>query len=230
MNQLRNEYDYINKFFVSYSYDTNGNVHAMNRQYLDQYNQPSGNPSGYVYYYDDSNWKDKLTRISAESITYDAQGNPLSYRDGMIMTWENGRQLKSIALSDKNTVNYKYNTDGIRAEKTFNGNIVKYYYDSNYNLIGMKNGNDVLYFYYDEAGKVTSMSYNGTMYYYIKNLQDDVVKIIGRDGTVYASYVYDAWGNVLSEKGDPIIRRINPFRYCGYVYDSETGLYYLQSR
>jgi RHS repeat-associated protein len=36
--------------------------------------------------------------------------------------------------------------------------------------------------------------------------------------------------NIKDTKGDPTIREINPIRYRGYVYDDETGLYYLQSR
>ena len=50
-------------------------------------------------------------------------------------------------------------------------------------------------------------------------------------------YVYDAWGNhlVLDANGQPItdanhIGNLNPFRYRGYYYDRETGLYYLKSR
>ncbi len=39
-----------------------------------------------------------------------------------------------------------------------------------------------------------------------------------------------AWGNIHSQTGDPYIKRLNPFRYRGYVYDEETSLYYLQSR
>lgn len=40
------------------------------------------------------NWGDKLTRYNGETITYDEIGNPLSYRDGMEMTWLNGRKLQ----------------------------------------------------------------------------------------------------------------------------------------
>ena len=42
--------------------------------------------------------------------------------------------------------------------------------------------------------------------------------------------MYDSWGNILEEKGEPILRRLNPLRYRGYVYDEDTTLYYLQSR
>ena len=50
-------------------------------------------------------------------------------------------------------------------------------------------------------------------------------------------YYYDAWGNhkVVDENGDEItssthIGNVNPFRYRGYYYDTETGLYFLQTR
>ncbi len=50
-------------------------------------------------------------------------------------------------------------------------------------------------------------------------------------------YVYDAWGNhaVLDANGNDLtssshIGNRNPFRYRGYFYDVETGLYYLQTR
>ena len=42
-----------------------------------------------------------------------------------------------------------------------------------------------------------------------------------------ATYEYDAWGNVSSSGR---LAEINPLRYRGYYYDSETGFYYLQSR
>ena len=50
-------------------------------------------------------------------------------------------------------------------------------------------------------------------------------------------YWYDAWGNhkVVSANGTTItssthIGNVNPFRYRGYYYDAETGLYFLQTR
>ena len=89
---------------------------------------------------------------------------------------------------------------------------------------------EFLLFYYDSDESATSFSYNGTMYFYVKNLQGDVVRIIDLSGTEVASYVYDAWGNIKDTKGEPTIRELNPIRYRSYVYDTETSLYYLQSR
>ena len=55
-----------------------------------------------------------------------------------------------------------------------------------------------------------------------------MVKLIGTDGSIAASYTYDAWGNILSSSGT--MAEKNPLRYRGYYYDSETGYYYLQAR
>ena len=90
----------------------------------------------------------------------------------------------------------------------------------------------VLDFIYDESGKPFAMidqrSAQPKTYYYVLNLQGDVVKLIDQDGAVAASYEYDAWGNILSQSGS--MADVNPLRYRGYYYDSETGFYYLQSR
>ena len=57
----------------------------------------------------------------------------------------------------------------------------------------------------------------------------DIVKILDEDGQEKASYVYNAWGNILSQSEDEL-SSINPLRYRGYVYDEDTTLYYLQTR
>ena len=147
----------------------------------------------------------------------------------MSFEWENGRILKKINTSDK-SVQMSYDSNGMRTQKSVDGVKTNYYYDSNKNLIALIKGNDTLLFYYDSEGSATSFSYNGTMYFYVKNLQGDVIRIIDLAGTEVASYVYDAWGNIKDTKGEPTIREINPIRYRGYVYDTETSLYYLQSR
>ena len=95
----------------------------------------------------------------------------------------------------------------------------------------------VLDFIYDESGRPFALKYStdGTSfqtYYYVLNLQGDVVKLIhyipGFEYESVATYEYDAWGNIVSSSGR--LAEINPLRYRGYYYDSETGFYYLQSR
>jgi RHS repeat-associated protein len=88
------------------------------------------------------------------------------------------------------------------------------------------------YFTYDPSGTPLAMTWNGKNYYYVTNLQGDVTDILDNTGAVVTSYLYDAWGKLLSVSGSlaGTVGRYNPLRYRGYVYDTETGLYYLQSR
>ena len=230
LNELKEEYDYVNEFYINYSYDGAGNLQNKYEQVLDPtYGYPTGTQHGNTYEYTDTSWKDKLTKVNGSNISYDANGNPLTYRDGMTFEWENGRILKKINTSDS-SIQMSYDSNGMRTQKTVDGVKTNYYYDSNKNLIALVKGNDTLLFYYDSDGSATSFSYNGTMYFYVKNLQGDVIRIIDLAGTEVASYVYDAWGNIKDTKGDPTVCELNPIRYRGYVYDTETGLYYLQSR
>ena len=85
-------------------------------------------------------------------------------------------------------------------------------------------------------------------YYFAKNVQGDIVAIYRYDydastqkpyGTLIATYQYDPWGNpqgIKDASGKTIaqtanhVATYNPFRYRGYRYDGDTGLYYLQSR
>ena len=230
-NQLKQEYDYLHNYYINYSLDGNGNIHSVNTQALDRDGLPTGSPRGNVYYYDDKQWCDKLTGVNGVgNITYDEIGNPLNYRDGMSFTWKNGRWLSTTTLSDGTKITYRYNANGMRTQKKVGSKVTDYYYDSNNNLIAEKTDSATLFFYYDTENSPVALSYNGKMFYYVKNLKGDIVKILDEDGISYASYVYDSWGNILEEKGEPILRRLNPLRYRGYVYDEDTAMYYLQSR
>ena len=86
---------------------------------------------------------------------------------------------------------------------------------------------------YDNNGSYIGFTYNGVEYYYVYNLQGDVEAITDSTGAIVAKYGYDTWGEVKttwSAAGTGNIAQINPIRYRGYYYDSERGLYYLNSR
>ena len=70
-----------------------------------------------------------------------------------------------------------------------------------------------------------------------KNTLGDIIALRDERGRIVATYEYDAWGNhtVTDRYGNvntnsTFIGNINPFRYRGYYYDTETGFYYLQTR
>lgn len=74
------------------------------------------------------------------------------------------------------------------------------------------------------------MRYNGVKYYYVYDVLGNVVKLLDSNGTIVAEYAYDAYGNLDSSITLTTIGSKNPYRYKGYRFDEETGLYYLNSR
>ena len=224
-NQLVKE-TYQNGDVIEYSYDNGGNLLSKT------VNSVVSNS----YTYGDTEWKDLLTGFNGTTITYDEIGNPQNWRDGMSFTWVNGRQLGALQKGDLG-VSYSYNSDGLRVSKVVNGAKTEYVWDGS-SLIGQKTGNNVLVYLYAADG-LAGFQYNGVNYYYLKNGQGDVVGILNSSGTLVAKYTYDAWGKLLSvtdaagtdKSADAsFIGNINLIRYRSYYYDTETGLYYLQSR
>jgi RHS repeat-associated protein len=70
------------------------------------------------------------------------------------------------------------------------------------------------------------------LHLFFKNAQGDIIGLFDKTGTQVVSYSYDTWGKLISIGGSlaSTVGAENPYRYRGYRYDSETGLYYLQSR
>ena len=140
-----------------------------------------------------------------------------------------------------NTTSIAYNDDGIRTSKTVNG--VKHTYKLNGSQIVSEQWEDKLLVYlYDVSGSPIGMMYRTTSYavgtfdvfWYEKNLQGDIVAVYNETGTKVAAYTYiDAWGNhsvSYTNGGNSTGAIYNPFRYRGYYYDADLGMYYLQSR
>ena len=137
---------------------------------------------------------------------------------------ENGAEPYSAgAMDEADTITHDYLTQSGRVARetirqSVGGTVLK---------------TETLDFFYDESGRPFAFNYSvdggiASTYYYILNLQGDVVQIIDANGVMQAEYVYSPWGEVISAEGD--LAEINPLRYRGYYYDSETGFYYLQSR
>ena len=231
-------------FTQFYTYTNSGNLTAR-RKYAYTTGTVSGTPlENIAYTYGDSTFKDLLTSVGGESISYDAIGNPTSYR-GATLTFQ-GRRLLSYTKAGT-AVSYAYDADGIRTRKTV-GN-VRHEYETEGGKVYREliyNGNTLTFdlrYFYDAAGRpamlqlltaTDSGSMESTVFYYGTNAQGDVIAIYDANGNRMVSYTYDAWGNTLSTQTNGIwgstVSSLNPFGYRSYYYDSDTGLYYLQSR
>ena len=145
------------------------------------------------------------------------------------------------ATKGNTTWTYTYNADGLRIGKTNGTTTYTYTWNENRQLSSMVCGTSSAWFYYDHEGKPLYMEYaDGNdecsgIYRYILNLQGDVVGLydLTRD-CMAMTYTYDAWGRELSwstlNSGYAGLLYGNPLTYRGYIYDRETGFYYLQSR
>ena len=199
----------------TYTYDTAGNIQSK---------QIGGTTTNYTY--GNSAWRDLLTAYDGHEISYDGCGNPTRYYDGSAFTWTQGRRLATATVGNTN-ISYAYDMAGVRSSKTVNG--TEYKYTTLSGLVTRQTGgNAAIDFIYDDSNQPLAMKYNGTLYYYILNAQGDVIRIIDGSRNVVASYSYDPWGKIISSSG--ALADVNPLRYRGYYYDSETGFYYLQSR
>ena len=209
-----------------YTYDLGGNILKKERFAYADTTTPL---ETVTYTYGDANWRDKLTAVNGNAIAYDAIGNPLS--DGTwTYTWQNGRQLQKMQKSGV-TAEFVYNADGLRVQKTVNGVVTKYTLHGK-NIVHMTSGADELHFFYDAQNRPAVVVYNGVPYAYVKSLQGDIVAILDENGNAVVSYGYDAWGAPLWCTGElaETLGKVQPFRYRGYVFDEETGFYYVSSR
>ncbi len=210
-----------------YTYNSRGNLLSqkeyavtVNADGTRSYTEQTAKTATYLY---DTAWPDKLVSYKGQSISYDVIGNPTSYL-GKTLSWSFGRQLSSI-----DNISFAYNEDGNRISKTVSDTTTEYYLNDA-NVIYQTDGTNNLYFYYDSDGSVIGFEYANNTYSYIKNLQGDIIGIADANGALQTEYTYDPWGKVISVAGNETLGNLNPFRYRGYYYDTETNLYYLQSR
>ena len=182
------------------------------------------------YGYSNTQWGDLLTAYNNKPIVRDKIGNPTNDFT-WYFSWQHGRQLASMTrLGTSGGWWFTYNADGMRTQRT-NGTTTYNYTYLDGQLTHMTVDGHTMYFSYDASGMPLSLTYDGTNYYYVTNLQGDVVAILNSSGAEIVTYAYDAWGNLITaDIPEDTLGFYNPLRYRGYVYDTETGLYYVSSR
>ena len=231
-----------------YTYDNGGNI-LSKTEYAYTTGTLGTALDTITYGYSDSYWKDLLTSYDGQTLTSDNIGN-LTNDGTWSYMWQHGRQLTQMTRANGAALeylNYTYDADGRRigkeretivtvgGEAISNSSTTKYIYLGDtlteMQIVNVDESVDTFRFTYDATGPM-SMTFYGTEYFYLKNAQGDVTGIVNAAGTQVVAYTYDAWGKLLSTTGTMAgsIGTLNPLRYRGYVYDTETGLYYLNSR
>ena len=209
-------------YSASYAYDNRGNI-----------TNKTINGTSTTFTYSNSDWKDELTAVNGTPLTYDENGNVLTYGNKSF-TWNTGRNLESI-IDGNNKYSYTYDENGIRTSKTVNG-VTTYYNTKDGVILSQTDGTNTMYFQYDNDNTPVGIVLNGTQYFYITNQMGDVIGITDTQGNALVQYEYDEWGKIGSitttnnTDEENTLANINPLRYRGYYYDNETGYYYLQSR
>lgn len=129
-----------------------------------------------------------------------------------------------------------YDADGNRVSKTVSGTTTHYLVDdlnpTGYaQVIGEYTGATVTtlvktYSYgHDLLSQRTAA---GTLHFYGYDGLGSVRKLFNSSGTVTDTYVYDAWGKLVT--ADSTTPTANHYRYTGEQWDADLGMYYLRAR
>ena len=231
LNQLVREDNQKQNKTICYTYDVGGNmVRRDEYRYIENPVITEAPWKSDTFEYQTGGWRDQLHFYNGQAITYDAMGNPLQYL-GMQMEWEKGHQLRHITGAGLDMY-CMYNDSGKRIRKTVNGVTIDFYLDGSAILMQTSSDGSRIDFFYDDKGNVFAMKYQNEMYFYRKNLFGDILGILDSHGTELVKYEYNSWGKLLNltDYSSNGLGRRNPFRFKGYYYDEELGMYYLNSR
>ncbi|MFK5710734.1 DNRLRE domain-containing protein [Lysinibacillus boronitolerans] len=220
LNQLIKE-QYSNGLSISYTYDSVGN-----RTSKATLQNGSSNTINYSY-----NNANQMKAAGEQTYTVSPNGNVTN--DGVFQyVWNAFDQLTEIkSLTGATVASYRYDENGRRVySKDSNGETYYRYNGLTNQVLFEEDASGVITknFTYDDNGSPLTMTYLGSTYYYLTNYRGDVLALTDNNGDIVAEYAYDAWGNIMSQKGN--MATINPYRYAGYRYDENTKQYYLMSR
>ena len=227
--QLVREDDPVQGKTFLYSYDTGGAMAEIRAYALTDAKDLTGLHYEKKTFGRGGAWTDQMLTVDGQVYTYDAVGNLLA--DGKrTYTWQMGSQLAKVT-GDGLEAAYTYDASGIRTSKTVNGVKTEYLTAGSRILAEKKNGTWQHYLY-DGSGQLIAIRYKGADYYYVQDALMDIIGLVDSDGKTVVNYSYNSWGKLLGITGSMAesLGKDNPYRYKGYYYDEETGMYYLKSR
>jgi len=209
---------------TTYSYDTQNRMTGT-------VTEENGTTERVKYNYDNNGNLVYKAKLTTKPVDITKQGSFAISVSGIsgteeisIYEYDELNQLIKTTSGGK-TISYEYNGLGLRVEKTVNTQTTKYLYEGDKVVLEL-----------DGQGNQTARNVQGTntiartadgeTLYYMYNGHGDVTALLDAAGTIAATYYYDAFGNITDTTGEAS----NPFRYAGYQYDEETGIYYLNAR
>ncbi len=159
---------------------------------------------------------------------YDRSGNLLS--DGSATyTYDGFGRTAEVKMADGSTQINRYDAEGLRAEMGENGQLVKFLFNEEREVIAEETDDGVIR-YIRGLGIISSDSESArTYYHYVSDNQGSVRLILtdtANDRRIRNYYCYDAFGESVISHEDVH----NRFRFNGEQYDPITSQYYLRAR
>ena len=251
-------YNYGNVYTENYQYDLTGNLSRITTAYnnstsvasytydyfgriMSEYNAALNINRSYSY--DNTG---RMIYFGGSPMSYDDRGRLVSFGNNTYQYDEYGnRRIKNLNINFQYTRgnlllmagfnSFKYDYLGRRYSKNGSDGIIHTYYYEGSKLVGEDRSDGIkLRFFYDKIGlcgfRYIASNSQFADCYYVRNAFNDIVGI-ANGTTILVRYIYDAWGNhQIIDNTNINLGAINPFRYKSYYFDSETNLYYLNSR
>jgi RHS repeat-associated protein len=203
---------------TAYLYDDNGNELRQTTSYMMAHNKTM-RPSNGANPYGDTIEGDISSLIEKVSNSFDG--------------FNRLKKTEKVKGGERVSVEYTYNGDGLRTQKTtksskdgYKAKVINYLYDRQHVILETDQNDSIITTYVRGINYIGRYDGSNHLSYYLYNGHGDVVQTATESGQVENQYDYDIFGNptLTLEVYE------NAIRYAGEFYDAETGLYYLRAR
>jgi RHS repeat-associated protein len=218
--------DGVNGYAITYMYDSIGNRVIK---------EDGGLLTSYSY--DIAN---QLTRIQHSmgfvTYTFDSAGNQLLTETPSLQTttysWDGENRLVGVSLPTAAFSTFTYNGDGQRTQKIDSDGQSSYVWDF-FNILLEVDANNATKARYTmhplQTFALVSQFRSSVSSYYCFDGLGSTVQLTDSSGAITDSYIYDAWGNIVTLTGNTF----NPFTYLGsigYFLDNNPSHYFVRRR